>query len=89
MRPMTLAGTFAIISIMVSGPVIELANSPPSYVTTWNNSASDTGLAYEVGGRLFPDGLSFRIAVATSLALLIGMMQVPRVSVLFSRTTSV
>ena len=69
-------GTFAIISIMVSGPVVGLANAPPACVTTRSNPDSDTGLAYEVDGRTFNDGLSFRIAIATSLALLIGLLQV-------------
>lgn len=74
----TRTGTFAIVSIMVSVPVVDMAINPPDYVkrTSVPANISDTGLAYEVDGMKFANGSAFRIAIATSLALLIGLIQV-------------
>ena len=71
------AGTFAIVSIMVSVPLADLSKNPEYFKR--NASMTNASYAYyEVGGHKFENGEAFRIAVATSLALLIGILQVRR-----------
>lgn len=69
------SGTFAIVSIMVRVPIVDLSKNPEYF--KYNASMSNASY-YEVDGHRFEDENAFRIAVATSLALLIGLLQVCR-----------
>lgn len=66
-------GTFAIVSIMVSVPIVDLSANPEYFKY---NASMPNASYYEVDGHRFGNRDAFRISVATSLALLIGLLQV-------------